>query len=326
MHCVFATLHNKKQKNMNQKIKHFYITTGMILLIINLSMAQQREIKIWEENVPNSIHTADYQEDYNEKEDRLSKVTNPTLTVFEPENPNGSSVIIFPGGGYQYLAINKEGYKVAKWFNTLDITAFVLKYRLPSDEIMENKSVGPLQDAQESVRYIRRHASKWNLDPNKIGILGYSAGGHLAVSLSTKYDERVYLPQDETSAKPNFALLIYPVVSMTDETTHQGSRNRLLGENPSDGLKQQFSAEKLVNTKTPATFLVHALDDNGVPAENSIDYFLKLRQHQVISEIHLYQNGGHGFGLGNKGTSQFWTEQCENWLRQNQFINEVEHN
>ena len=323
MHCVFATLHDKKQKNMNQKIKHFYITTGMILLIINLSMAQQREIKIWEENVPNSIHTADYQEDYNEKEDRLSKVTNPTLTVFEPEHPNGTSVIICPGGGYQFLAINKEGYKTAEWFNTLGITAFVLKYRLPSDEIMKNKSVGPLQDAQEAVRYIRHHAEKWNLNPNKIGVLGYSAGGHLAASLSTKYDEVVYENVDDTSAKPNFSILVYPVISMKNEITHKGSRNKLLGESASKELIEQFSTENLINAKTPPTFLVHALDDKGVVAENSIDYFLKLRQHQVISEIHLYQNGGHGFGLGNKGSSQFWTKQAQNWLEQNEFINQV---
>ena len=304
---------------MNLLKPHIYL----VLLIMGHTYAQNEVINIWEESVPNSIYSADYQEDYNEKEDRLSNVTYPTLTVFEPENPNRTSVIICPGGGYQFLAINKEGYKTAEWFNSMGITAFVLKYRLPSDEIMENKSVGPLQDAQEAVRYIRRHASNWNLDPNKIGVLGYSAGGHLAVSLSTKYDEEVYTPQDETSAKPNFSLLIYPVFSMTDETTHQGSRNRLLGKNPSDELIQQFSAEKLVNAKTPPAFLVHALDDKGVAAENSIDYFLKLRQHQDISEMHLYQNGGHGFGLGNKGSSRFWTKTAEKWLKQNEFINQV---
>lgn len=308
---------------MNQKIKHSYITTCMILLIINLSMAQKKEINLWPESVPNSIHAADYQEVYNKNKDQLSKVTNPTLTVFEPENPNGTSVIICPGGGYQYLAINKEGYKTAEWFNSMGITAFVLKYRLPSDKIMENKSVGPLQDAQEAVRYIRRHAKKWNLDPNKIGVLGYSAGGHLAASLSTKYDEVVYDIVDDTSAKPNFSILVYPVISMKDDITHKGSRNKLLGESASTELIEQFSTENLINADTPPTFLVHALDDKGVVAENSINYFLKLRQHQVISEMHLYQSGGHGFGLGKDGTSQFWTEQCENWLRQNQFLNEI---
>jgi len=306
---------------MNQKIKHSYITACMILLITNLSMAQKKEINLWEESVPNSIYTADYQEVYNKNKDQLSKVTNPTLTVFEPENPNGTSVIICPGGGYQFLAINKEGYKTAKWFNSMGITAFVLKYRLPSGEIMENKSVGPLQDAQEAVRYIRRHAEKWNLDSNKIGILGYSAGGHLAASLSTKYDEVVYELTDNTSAKPNFSMLIYPVISMKDEITHQGSRNRLLWENPSDELIQQFSTENLINADTPPTFLVHALDDKAVLVENSINYFLELRTYQVISEMHLYQNGGHGFGLGKDGTSQFWTSHCEKWLKENQFIN-----
>ena len=297
----------------------FYL---LICIMGNVS-AQNEIIIIWPENVPNSIYAADYQEVYNKNKDQLSKVTNPTLTVFEPENPNGTSVIICPGGGYQYLAINKEGYKTAEWFNSMGITAFVLKYRLPSDEIMENKSVGPLQDAQKAVRYIRKHAEKRNLDPNKIGVLGYSAGGHLAASLSTKYDEVVYENVDDTSARPNFSLLIYPVISMKDDITHKGSRNKLLGESASTELIEEFSTEDLINADTPPTFLVHALDDKGVVAENSINYYLGLRQNQVISEMHLYQSGGHGFGLGKKGTSQLWNKQCEKWLKENQFINEI---
>ena len=287
----------------------------------NYSTAQDLEVDLWNKNVPNSIISGNYKENHDQKHDRLSKVTHPTLSVFIPENPNGTSVIICPGGGYQFLAINKEGYKTAEWFNSLGITAFVLKYRLPSDEIMEDKSIGPLQDAQEAVRYIRRNTKKWNLHSDKIGVLGYSAGGHLAASLSTKYDEVIYNPTDSVSAKPNFSLLIYPVISMKDEITHKGSRNKLIGKEASNEMKNSFSIENVVDTDTPPTFLVHAIDDKAVTAENSIHYFTALQKHEVVSEIHLYQNGGHGFGLGREGTRQFWTKSCEDWLRNNQFIN-----
>ena len=294
----------------------------MLVVFMNTYLSAQNEvIELWKKGVPNSIKATDYEEFHDEKMDRVGKVSNPTLTVFVPKNPNGTSVVICPGGGYQFLAINKEGYKTAEWFNSLGITAFVLKYRLPSDVIMENKSVGPLQDAQESVRFIRRNASKWNLNPAKIGILGYSAGGHLAASLSTKYNEVVYQNSDSISAKPNFSLLIYPVISMTNDITHKGSRNNLLGKLASDEFIEQFSTEKLINAETPTTFLVHAIDDKSVPVENSINYFLGLKKHNVISEMHLYQKGSHGFGLGKDGTSSFWTSHCEKWLQLNQFIN-----
>lgn len=293
----------------------------LFLFMMKAINAQNEAIEIWNDEVPNAIISTNYKEIYDEKLDRLSKVTHPTLTVFVPKNPNGSSVIICPGGGYQYLAINKEGYKVAEWFNTLGITAFVLKYRLPSDEIMQDKSVGPLQDAQESVRTIRRNAGKWQLDTDKIGIMGFSAGGHLAATLSTKYDEKTYQFKDSISAKPNFSLLIYPVISMTDEITHKGSRNKLLGNKPSIEMIEKFSTEKQITAQTPTAFLVHASDDSGVPFENSIAYFTGLKKYGIPAEMHIYQNGKHGFGLGKEGTSQFWTEHCEKWLRLNNYIN-----
>jgi acetyl esterase/lipase len=283
--------------------------------------AQNEVIEIWNHKVPNSINNTDYQEINDKETGKISKVTNPTLTVFIPENPNGTSVVICPGGGYAYLSIDKEGYKVAEWFNTLGITAFVLKYRLPSDDIMENKSVGPLQDAQESVSLIRRNASKWNLHPDKIGIIGFSAGGHLAATLSTQYHEKTYQSQDTTSAKPNFSMLIYPVISMTDEIAHKGSRNKLLGKNSASELNEKYSPEKQVTTQTPPAFLVHALDDGGVSFENSMVYLTALKKYNVPAEMHIYESGGHGFGLGNKGTSQFWTEACLKWLQQHKMIN-----
>jgi len=304
-----------------QKLQGLSLILYVLLSISNQAIAQYNEIELWKNGVPNSINTADYEEIYEEAIGRISKVTNPTLTVFVPENPNGTSIVICPGGGYAYLSIKKEGYETAQWFNSLGVTAFVLKYRLPSDDIMQNKSVGPLQDAQESVRYIRRNAEKWQLDGDKIGIIGFSAGGHLAANLSTKYDENTYQSKDTISAKPNFTLLIYPVISMTEEITHKGSKNNLIGNKPSIEMIEKFSTEKQITAQTPPAFLVHASDDLGVPFENSIAYFLGLKKHKIPAEMHLYQNGKHGFGLGVEGTSLHWTKHCEAWLKLNKFVN-----
>lgn len=304
-----------------KRFRKSYVAMAIAIITTVSIDAQNETSAIWEGDIPGSIDAFAYVEEHDTDLDRLRNVKIPTLTVFVPEQPNGTSVIVCPGGGYAYLAIKKEGYKVAEWLNTLGITAFVLKYRLPSDRVMQDMSIGPLQDAQESVRYIRRNAKKWQLDSDKIGIMGFSAGGHLAATLATKYDEITYQPKDTLSAKPNFSLLIYPVISMTDEISHKGSRQKLLGTYPSEKLIEKFSAEKQVTAETAAAFLVHAMDDKGVPAENSIRYAMALKKHQVRSELHVYENGGHGFGLGKEGTSQFWTIQCEAWLRQNKLIN-----
>jgi acetyl esterase/lipase len=306
-----------KNKHLNNFIKAILI----FMASIGCLHSQNLEMDLWSSEIPRSKKIGDYIEFYNEDLDQYRKVVNPTLTMFVPENPNGTSVVICPGGGYVYLAIKKEGFKVAEWLNTLGITAFVLKYRLPSDDIMEDKSVGPLQDAQESIRFIRRHAKKWQLNPDKIGIIGFSAGGHLASTLSTHYNDIIYKVADSISAKPNFSVLVYPVITMDTKIAHKGSRNNLLGIMPSSELIEHFSNEKQIDSFTPSTFLVHAIDDKGVPVENSIRYFLALKAHHVPSEIILYQKGGHGFGLGKTGTSQYWTKSCEEWLRLNNYIN-----
>ncbi len=306
---------------MTQKTVNIWIVIMMSGFMNNLVNAQNEVIALWKKGVPNAIENLDYKELVNTENGSIAKVVAPTLTVFIPENPNGASVIICPGGGYEYLSIQKEGYKTAEWFNAIGVTAFVLKYRLPSDKIMENKAVGPLQDAQEAVRHVRKNAAQWNLNPNKIGVLGYSAGGHLAATLSTKYNDKVYENSDDISARPDFSLLIYPVISMTLETTHKGSKNKLLGKDASTQLINQFSAEKLVTPDTPPTFLAHAVDDKAVVVENSLHYFVRLRESGIKTELHVYQSGGHGFGLGKDGTSKSWTEDCKSWLKANQFIN-----
>lgn len=309
----------KKSKNQyfQQTVLAFMFFTA-IQFNIN---AQNQVIPLWNK-IPDEIKAADYKEKEITNEGKVqstSLVTIPTLTAFFPNvtKPNQTAVIILPGGGYQHLAIDKEGTKAAQWFNSLGIPAFVLKYRLPSDLIMKNKNVGPLQDAQEAVRCVRQNAAKWNIDPNKIGILGFSAGGHLAAALSTHYDDKVYESAYKVSARPDFSLLIYPVISMQNDITHKGSQINLLGNNASQDLIDSFSNEKKVTAKTPPAFLIHATDDTVVLPENSIDYYLALKKNGVTAELHLYEKGGHGFGLGVNDTSKYWTRDCEEWLRAN---------
>ena len=290
-----------------------------------MSQAQNQVIPLWKV-IPQEIKAPDYTEKEDIKDGKVqstSQVSIPTLSVFLPKGikQNQTAVVIFPGGGYTHLAIDKEGTKVAEWFNSQGIVAFVLKYRLPNNLIMTNKTVGPLQDAQEAIRVIRLNAAVWNIDPNKIGVMGFSAGGHLASTLSTHYDDRVYETSSKISARPDFSLLIYPVISMENDITHKGSQISLLGENASQQDIDTFSNEKRVTAQTPPAFLIHATDDNVVLPENSINYYLALKKNGVTAELHLYEKGGHGFGLGVNDTSKFWTKACEEWLKSNGYKN-----
>jgi acetyl esterase/lipase len=290
----------------------------------SLTFSQIKEIPLWDK-IPGAIGAADYKQEPR-LDDKgnitgIRKVTEPTLKIFLADNKNSknAAVIICPGGAYTLLSHEKEGDKVAEWFKSIGISAFVLKYRLPSDVIMKDKTVGPLQDAQEAIRTLRRRAEEWNLDPTKIGVIGFSAGGHLASTLSTHYNDKVYDSKDNISARPDFSILIYPVISMDDAITHKGSKENLLGKNASSEMVEKYSNEKQVTDETPKTFLVHATDDKAVPVENSINYYLALKNQKVPVEMHVYQNGGHGFGLGTKGTNLFWPTACEKWLVANDF-------
>ncbi|WP_289660915.1 alpha/beta hydrolase [Flavobacterium panacagri] len=298
------------------------ITLSFLLFSGAFSLsAQNQVIPLWNK-IPDEVKAADYKEKEVLKDGKMqstSQVSVPTLSIFIPKEAksNQTAVVICPGGGYTHLAFEKEGTKVAEWFNSLGIAAFVLKYRMPTDLTMKNKNVGPLQDGQEAIRYIRQNAAKWNIDPNKIGILGFSAGGHLASTVSTHYDDKVYDSAFKVSARPDFSLLIYPVISMQNETTHKGSQINLLGNNPSQDLLDSFSNDKKVTAKTPPAFLIHATDDTVVIPENSINYYLALKKNGVTAELHLYEKGGHGFGLGVNDTSKFWTRDCIEWLKAN---------
>ncbi|MET1057146.1 MAG: alpha/beta hydrolase [Pedobacter sp.] len=248
----------------------------------------------------------------------LSKVFHPTITMYEPAAGKGSgtAVIICPGGGYQHLAIGHEGDEVARRFTENGITAFVLKYRLPDDTTMVDKSFGPLQDAEQAIYLLRKNAAKWKIDPAKVGIMGFSAGGHLASSLTVHYRDSKIENKEKISLRPDFAILLYPVISFT-APTHAGSVKSLIGADGTPEQKEYFSNEKHVDAQTPITFLVHANNDNAVPVGNSILFNEALVKNKVAAEMHLYQGGGHGFGLHNKTTSDDWFERLQNWMKAN---------
>jgi acetyl esterase/lipase len=295
---------------------------NMLMLVSIHLNAQKKVLDVWPGKIPGAIENPSYKEDTSftdGKAPRISKVTNPTLTVYlaPKDKANGTAIIICPGGGYGRLAIDHEGYDVAAWLNTLGITAVLLKYRLPSDLIMQDKTIGPLQDAQEAIRIVRRNAREWNVHPDKIGIMGFSAGGHLASTASTHYNDKVYDAKDAISARPDFSILLYPVISMNSTLTHGGSRQNLLGNHPSEELVTRFSNELQVTKDTPPAFLVHATDDGAVPIQNSINYYLALKNNNIPAELHLYEKGGHGFGLGrSQGTESTWPETCKIWLKE----------
>ena len=251
----------------------------------------------------------------------VDHITRPTLTIFEPakEKRSGTAVIICPGGGYGILAAGHEGADVAKVFNDAGVTAFVLRYRLPNDECMIHKEYVPLIDAQQAIYFVRGHAKQYHIDQNKIGIIGFSAGGHLASTAGTHF-EPVRQELAKANLRPDFMMLIYPVISFNEEVGHLGSRDNLLGKDPDKKLVDLFSNETQVTTRTPPTFLVHASDDDGVNPENSIRFYQALLKNKVPAELHLYEKGGHGFGLHNTTTREDWFKTCIDWMKANKFL------
>ena len=240
----------------------------------------------------------------------------PTLTVHRPapEEANGTAVVVFPGGGYRMLAMEKEGHRVARWLNSLGVTAFVLKYRLGP----RYRHPAPLQDAKRALRYVRLHADEYGVNPERLGVWGFSAGGHLAATTGTHFDRgdtQAEGPIDRMSARPDFLVLAYPVITFTEDYMHRGSRTALLGENPDSELVENLSAEKQVTPETPPTFLFHTSEDTGVPAENSIAFYKALHEAGVPAELHIYEQGRHGVGMAPEDyVLSSWTDRLADWL------------
>ena len=274
------------------------------------------EIPLYINGIPNSIAAPNRESStFKDNITLVAKVTVPSITVFKPAQPNGKAVIICPGGGYGILAFDMEGTQVAEEFNKWGVTAFVLKYRLPDDLTMVDKTVAPLQDAQQAIRFIRSNASQWGIKTNQIGIMGFSAGGHLASTASTHFNFKTDPSNaDTTSTRPDFAILIYPVISFDISIANMGSRNNLIGTKASDNATNFFSSELQVTKNTPPAFLVHAGDDAAVPVENSIRFYQACIKNKVPVEMHLYPKGGHGFGMKNKTTDDSWLERLKNWM------------
>jgi acetyl esterase/lipase len=308
---------------ITQPINKIVLSIFFLLALLTKVDAQE-VIPLYKGAIPGAKSApADYKEASVKGKDevsRVSNVTDPSLIAYLPAKPNGTAVIICPGGGYSILAIDKEGFAVAKKFNELGITAFVLKYRLPSDLIMEDKSMGPLQDALQAMYLVRKNASVWGINPAKIGIMGFSAGGHLAGSLSVHYNDLKIQNQENISLRPDFSILIYGVISF-GQYTHNGSLTRLLGEKPTEEQRKYWSSELQVNAQTPMAFLVHANNDVTVPVKNSIMYNEALTKFKVPAEMHIYPAGGHGFGLYNKTTTDDWFERLKNWMIANKLVN-----
>jgi len=229
----------------------------------------------------------------------VTGVRAPTITVYAPDNPNGIGILVTPGGSYRRVVLDKEGSALAPFFNARGYTLFVMTYRLPGDGHEEGANA-PLADVQRAMRLLRARAAEWHLDADKLGVMGFSAGGHAAASLGTRYDEAVYAPVDDAdslNARPAFMTLVYPVITMHADIDHPGSRHELIGDTPTAAQISHYSLEDRVNINTPPTFLLHAVDDPAVKVENSVVLFSALRRLGIPVEMHLFEQGQHGFGI-----------------------------
>lgn len=272
----------------------------IVSLMTAMTFAQQPvELPLWPNGAPNSNGLTGGEKEVSPH--RLSNVTAPTITVYRAPQPNGMAVIMCPGGGYSRLAMDHEGHDMAPWFCGQGITYIVLKYRMPNGHCEV-----PLSDAERAIRIVREHAGEWNINPRKIGIMGASAGGHLASTLATHYS---------AETRPDFQILLYPVVTML-QNTHGGSRNELLGKSPTTEQIRHFSNELQVTSDTPQAFIVLSSDDGAVPPSNGVNYYLALQKNNVPASLHVYPTGGHGWGYrDNFKYKQQWTQELEKWLR-----------
>lgn len=314
----FSDSTNIKTCHMKRKI-----ILSLILISCIMKIQAQTETNLYSGEIPNSKPVENLEKQVTTGGVlRISDISIPTYTVFQPKEKSvkKTAIIIFPGGGYSITASSHEGSDIARSFNEVGITAILIKYRMPSDRTMTNREIGPLQDAQQAMLIVREHAAQWDIDPNKIGIIGFSAGGHLASTLGTHFEESLISNPLKTSLRPDFMILGYPVISFQDSLTHMGSRNNLIGKNPTSEKKDQYSNELHITKNTPTTFLFHASDDGAVKVMNSILFYQGCIANGVKAEMHIYQNGGHGFGLKSPITKDYWMVSCKDWLRHNSLL------
>jgi len=294
----------------------------LVLFAVPFAAHAQEFVPLWEKGkIPNSKRM-DLKDDI--RNERVYQVGNPGFYAFFPsvQENKGAAVLICPGGGYERLAYQISGMQLAKWFNTLGVAAFVLNYRLPNSPDLKQRETAPLQDAQRAMRVIRANAEKWQIKPDKIGVLGTSAGGHLAANLGTATEESAKIGDalDKLSFAPNFMILISPVISM-GEYAHATTKKNLLGANPSKELTEKYSLEKQVTAITPTAFIVHATDDKAVNPRNSLMFYNALLDKNIQASLHIFPNGGHNIAVrNNPGSTAEWTNLCEMWLFEMNFL------
>ncbi|WP_207495927.1 alpha/beta hydrolase [Aridibaculum aurantiacum] len=301
------------------KIRFFIVC----LLLQFSTNAQQMIIPLWPAgNVPNYQQVNEVEKRDTGSTIHIRNVQEPDIAVFLPakRNANGMAVVVCPGGGYSNLSYDWEGLDVAKWLNSKGFAAVVLKYRLPNSKSNVVPHLSPLSDAKRALRMVRANAARWNVKVDKIGIMGFSAGGHLASTLGTHFDAGNASAADSVeryTSRPDFMVLVYPVISMSKSIMHAGSKTNLIGSNPTAELAKEYSNELQVTKQTPPTFLIHATDDKTVPVENSLLFFQALKDNAVPAEMHIYPKGGHGFGLAlGRGYLETWTDRCTDWLKE----------
>jgi len=293
----------------------------LILLMQNYFMnGQEFRLPLYSGAIPNAINTGAQEKIEKQEITVISNVQVPDVAVYLPTKRlgTGQAVIICPGGGYWILAYDLEGTDIARYLNSIGVAAIVLKYRLPTYGNCTEPHKVPLMDAQRAMRLVRHHAAEWNIDPVKIGIMGFSAGGHLASTLGTHFDygnQAATDPVERQSCRPDFMVLMYPVITFTDQSMHIGSREALLGKDPDPELVKYYSNELQVKDDTPQAFIVHATDDDGVPVENALLMYKALRSKKISAEMHILSEGRHGFGLGT-GNDHIasWTSSLRLWL------------
>ena len=297
-------------------MNHLFLSFVLFLLGLPLAVGAQDFIPLWEKGkMPNS-KGMELKDDI--RNERIYQVGTPGFYAFFPsqQENKGAAVLICPGGGYERLAYQISGTQLAKWFNTLGISAFVLNYRLPNSPDVRQREIAPLQDAERAMRVIRANAEKWQIKTDKIGVMGTSAGGHLAATLGTAAADLAKIgdESDKFSFAPNFTILISPVITM-GEYTHATTKKNLLGANPSAELIEKYSLEKQVTATTPPGFIVHAADDKAVNVRNSLMFYNALLDKNIAASLHIFPHGGHAIALrNNPGSTDSWTKLCEMWL------------